>query len=70
MPLAAAGVFFVAATAAFFLYQPGFTIQGGKGDASSSRPLVYPPLDIAAYNAKLEQIANVPLEYIRVRISS
>lgn len=70
MPLAAAGVFFVAATAAFFLYQPGFTIQGGQGDASSSRPFVYPPLDTAAYNAKLEQIANVPLEYIRVRISS
>ncbi len=74
-PLIAAGVFFAVAVAAFFLYQPTMTVTGGASStdsptASGTRPFTYPPLDIAAYNAKLAQIANVPLGYVRVRVSS
>jgi hypothetical protein len=70
-PLFAAGIFLCAAVAAFFLYQPTLTISGDALNADvPKQAFVYPPLDKSAYDAKMAQLANVPVRYVRVRVSS
>ncbi|MCL4405193.1 MAG: hypothetical protein M1361_01060 [Patescibacteria group bacterium] len=63
---------FVAVAATFIYYQPMFVLSDGKDvpKQATSIPFTYPPLDIAAYNAKLEELANIPIHYVRIAIAS
>jgi hypothetical protein len=83
-PLLAAGLILTAIVAAFFLYWPTLTISGGSlmanianvTQSNADQPNVtkeefdYPPLDKVAYDAAMTRLANVPVRYVRVRVSS